>query len=124
MKQKSFILIGMIIVLFVQFSGSQTWSVSKRLTWDPADSSSPSVVVDYSDRIHVVWEDYAPGHGEIYYKRSTNGGGNWSWAKRLTWNSGLSIWPKIAVDSFSDLHLVWEDTSPGNYEIFYKKGTQ
>jgi hypothetical protein len=34
-------------------------------------------------------------------------------------NSGLSENPSIAVDSKGTLHLVWNDDSPGNEEIFY-----
>lgn len=48
----------------------------------------------------------------------------WEKTIRLTWNSSTSSSPKIAADSFSDLHLVWEDNSTGNYEIFYKKGVK
>ena len=34
-------------------------------------------------------------------------------------NSGRSENPSIAVDSKGTLHLVWNDDSPGNEEIFY-----
>jgi len=47
----------------------------------------------------------------------------WTPAKRLTWNSGFSYFPTIAVDSTGNLHVVWQDDTPGNPEIFYKKGT-
>ena len=42
-------------------------------------------------------------------------------AKRLTWNYGGSRSPAIAVDPSGNLHVVWSDDTPGNYEIFYKK---
>ncbi len=58
------------------------------------------------------------GNEEIYYKKSTDGGTTWK-QKRLTWNSGESILPVIAVDSSGNFHVVWEDDSPGNDEIFY-----
>lgn len=48
----------------------------------------------------------------------------WSAAKRLTYSSGYSSVPAIATDSSNNLHVVWYDNNPGNYEIFYKKGTQ
>ena len=47
-------------------------------------------------------------------------GQGWSALKRLTWNSGESSSPAIAVGSGNSLHVVWEDRTPGNYEIFYK----
>jgi len=42
---------------------------------------------------------------------------------RLTWNSGNSLYPDMAVDSSDVIHIVWADYTPGNYEIFYKKST-
>ena len=48
---------------------------------------------------------------------------DWTPAKRLTWNSGDSRLPAIAVDSSGNLHVVWQDDTPGNSEIYYKKST-
>ena len=48
---------------------------------------------------------------------------DWNGAKRLTWTSGSSRSPATAVDSNNHIHVVWEDLTPGNYEIYYKRGT-
>lgn len=46
----------------------------------------------------------------------------WSSLKRLTWSSGGSECPQIAIDSSNVIHLVWEETPPLiNEEIYYKK---
>jgi len=97
-----------------------TWSTNKRLTLTPGYSESPAIAVDSSDNLHVVWEDNTPGNNEIYYKQSTAGGATWSTNKRLTWNSGTSANPAIAVDSSDNLHVVWEDDTSGDREIYYK----
>jgi len=47
----------------------------------------------------------------------------WGVTIRLTWNSGNSLYPDMAVDSSDVIHIVWTDYTPGNYEIFYKKST-
>jgi len=47
----------------------------------------------------------------------------WQATKRLTWNSGISGRASIAVDSNNYIHVVWNDDSPGNYEIYFKKST-
>lgn len=47
---------------------------------------------------------------------------DWSAAKRITWTSGFSSSPAIAVGSTDTLHVVWADPTPGNWEIYYKKG--
>jgi hypothetical protein len=45
--------------------------------------------------------------------------GAWEF-ERLSNNTGASDYPEIA-NSGSNLHLVWQDTSYGNIEIFYKR---
>jgi hypothetical protein len=104
-------------------NGGITWGM-KRLTWNSGVSVQPAIAVDPSNNIHVVWYDWSPGNYEIYYRRSTNSGGTWGSAKRLSWNSGMSSDPSLATDSSNNIHLVWEDSTPGNVEIFYRKGGQ
>lgn len=97
-----------------------SWSAPTRLTWSSANSYSPAVAVDSGNGVHVVFRDDTPGNGEIYYKSSPNGGLTWSGLTRLTWNSGGSLFPVVAVDSTDGVHVAWEEMSPGNREIFYK----
>jgi len=101
--------------------GGSSWT-TKRLSWTSGCSSSPAIAVDSNNHLHVVWKDYTPGNGEIYYKKSTDGGSSWT-TKRLTWNSGDSLSPAIAIDSNNHLHVVWMDSTPGKCEIYYKKST-
>jgi hypothetical protein len=46
---------------------------------------------------------------------------DWAPSKRLTWNSGSSYCPAMPVYSSGNVHVVWEDDTPGNYEIYYGK---
>jgi len=46
---------------------------------------------------------------------------DWTPAKRLTWTSGTSSVPAVATDSNGAVHIVWEDHTPGNSEIYYKR---
>jgi hypothetical protein len=103
--------------------GGSTWTSARRLTWTSGDSWPPSIVVDSSDNLHVVWCDNTSGDFEIYYKKSADGGTTWSMNKRLTWNSGNSYAPDISIDASGHLHVAWCDNTPGNYEIYYKKST-
>ena len=103
--------------------GGTTWFGLKRLTWNSGFSRDPYVVVDSSNTPHAVWYDDSSGKEEIYYKKSTDSGTTWFGFKRLTWNSGYSYTPCIAVAPDDSLHLVWRDSIPGNNEIFYKKST-
>ena len=46
---------------------------------------------------------------------------DWSPVQRLTWNSGYSYYPAVALDASGHIHVVWQDSTPGDYEIYYKK---
>ncbi len=97
------------------------WSNDIRLTYDSNISWAPSLAVNGS-MIHIVWEETRDGNEEIYYKRSTNGGMNWSEDIRLTNNPLSSLYPSIAV-SGNFIHVTWYDFRTGNRAIFYKRST-
>jgi len=98
--------------------GGATWTTNKRLTTN-AGARYPSIAVN-GPNIYVVWYDDTPGNPEIYFKKSDDGGATWTTNKRLTSNAGYSYVPAIAVDG-SNICVVWEDYTPGNYEIYFKK---
>ena len=103
--------------------GGASW-MTKRLTYNAGYSYDPAVAIDTNDHIHIVWSDGSlGGNYEILYKRSTDGGTTWT-TKRLTFNSGPSYLPSIVADSKNHLHVLWGDETPGNWEIYYKKGIQ
>lgn len=111
------------LLCFFAQSARADWSPAKRLTWNAGGSWSPVIAVDSFDNLHVVWYDGTYGNSEICYKKSTDGGTTWTTSQRLTWNSGLSLSPDLALDSADSLHLVWEDGTPGNYEVYYMRST-
>jgi BNR repeat-like domain len=104
-------------------NGGEAWSPAKKITWTSGYSSRPAIAKDSSNRIHLVWEDNTPGNYEIYYKKTTDGGATWSPSQRLNWSSGFSRYAALATDSANNVHVVWQDSTPGNYEIYYKKGS-
>jgi hypothetical protein len=99
-----------------------TWSTAQRISWTGGDSVAPGIVIESGGAVHVVWSDSTPGNPDLYYRGSTDGGTTWSPVQRLTWTAEDSAFPAIAADSGGALHVVWEDFTPGNYEIYYKKG--
>jgi hypothetical protein len=122
MKRTAFLVLGVWLGLGAQ-SARADWNPAKRLTWTPGASNSAAIAIDSMERLHVVWNDATPGNYEIYYKKSTNGGTTWTAAKRLTWTAEDSYGAAIAVDLSDRIHIVWEDATPGDYEIYYKRST-
>jgi len=99
--------------------GGINWEADTRLTNCPGYSFYSSVAVS-GLIVHVVWEDYRDLNHEIYYKCSTNCGTSWGTDTRLTNNPAASYYPKVSVTD-SIVHVAWEDTRDGNYEIYYKR---
>lgn len=122
MKKNAWIIFILGILFLIQSAGAQTWTATKRLTYNSGDSYFPAIALDSNDYIHVVWYDDTPRNYELYYKKSTDGGATWT-TKRLTYNPGETKYPSLAIDSNDHIHLVWGDSSPGNYDIYYKKST-
>jgi hypothetical protein len=120
MKRTALIVLVTGLIFLAQEARAQ-WTSAIRITWTSGESYGPVVAIDSSDHLHVLWYDYTPGSAEIYYKRSETGGNSWTSARRLTWNSGNSSYPAVAVDSLGHPHVVWSDYAPGNAEIYYKR---
>jgi len=103
--------------------GGLSWEGIQRLTNDPAGTFGSCVYVDpFYDYVHVVYFDKRHGDSEIYYRRSTNSGETWEDERRLTNAPGIShfITSCIRSDHAGGLHVVWDDTRDGNFEIYHK----
>jgi hypothetical protein len=103
-----------------------SFSLDGGLTWSPPDSISdgPSsyaaaIAIDSEDNIHVAWQQYiTSGNHEIYYVTKPSGE-SWSTPVNISDNSEDSLYPAIATDNSDNIHVVWEDLTPGNLEILY-----
>ena len=117
--------LGLVILVLGLWFSTQTaqaeWTTAKRITWTSGYSLAPAIAIDPGHTLHVVWYDNTPGNYEIYYKKSTNGGSTWSAAQRLISNSGESSSPAIAIGMDNSINVVWEDSTPGNYEVYYRR---
>ncbi len=126
-------------VMYVSYSEASGWSNVTVISdgfndiyWNDDLSSTPDIVVDRNDNIHVVWYDDTNGawglDKEIMY--STLGASGWTFPKVISdgymgvyWNIGDSFNPSIAVDGLANVHVVWHDTTDGGWgtdnEIMY-----
>ena len=98
-----------------------TWQSEVQITTDMMDSQYPSVSVSGSN-VYLAWEDnrHLPNK-EIYFRRSTNSGVNWSSEVRLTNDTVVSN--DVSVASIGqNIHLAWV-SGTGNSEIYYRNST-
>jgi hypothetical protein len=71
-------------------------------------------------RIDAVWQDKVTGNGEIFYRSINNKQALIGDARNLSNTESLSECPSIAT-SGNSTYVVWEDSTYGNHEIFFKK---
>jgi hypothetical protein len=104
-------------------NGGISWT-TKRLTWTPDFSYDPTIAIDSNDHIYIAWNERVSSKWEIFLKKSTDGGANWT-TQRLTWNSYDSCIPKLAVDSNDNVYVVWNEFNSDKsfFEIFIRKST-
>ena len=79
----------------------------------------PSIAVDGSDNLHVVWDGQATGYltgNQIWYNKYS--GGAWAGPDRISDYAGMQSYDQlqagIAVDSNDYLHVVWAGRSTGH----------
>lgn len=100
--------------------GGTTWQPVKRLTYNSMTSRYPEIAVTGLN-IFVVWRNQPPDKfgGDIYFRKSTDGGTTWLPAKRLTYNF-YDANPAVAV-SGSNIYVVFARFY--DKKIFLKKST-
>ncbi len=94
------------------------WEPEVRLTSDAQSSNNPSLSVSGAN-VFLTWEDNRAGNYEIYFKRSSNSGIDWTSDMRLTVDAGASNNVSLSSSGLN-VHCVWVDSRNGNNEIYYK----
>lgn len=100
-----------------------TWNTGAwvALTTNTTDSHFPDVAAR-GGYVHVVYTDNWPGNEELFYKRITsNGAGGQDQNRRLTYSSGITCYPRVAVSlSGMTVNVAYEDYEGPTYQIFFK----
>jgi hypothetical protein len=107
------------------------------LSNNPRDSVY-SQIAAYKNNVYIVWEEEATENTtpttrgdvirhdnrnyDIYFKKSTDGGGTFSKAINISNNSGFSEHPQIAI-SGRIVYIAWTDDASFNKEILFKKSS-
>ncbi len=109
--------------------GGMSWSPNIRVNSDDLGniSSNPSIAVDNSGIIYLVWQDNRNGNRDIYFAKSSDGGSTWTDPEiRIddditSSNQGN---PSIGVNSTGAIFVVWQDFRSGSdNDIYFAKST-
>ncbi len=125
--------------------GGRTFGINQQvnINTDPSQQELPSIAVDGTSKIHVVWADwrndadgcFVSGGGvdganndDVYYANSTDGGITWSSGKRVNDDLGLEGqgpgFRCITVDENGKIHIVWLDQRNNPLgDIYYANST-
>jgi hypothetical protein len=91
--------------------GGATFSAPRNLSNSSGWSFDPRLLVDSQGGINVVWVCDAPGNHDIFFSRSTDGGGSFSAPLNLSNDAADSLSPQLAVDTSGNISVVWENDS-------------
>jgi hypothetical protein len=103
--------------------GGQNFSALMNLSNSPGTSRTAQIATDLGGNINVVWADNTPPSSstDIFYSRSSNAGASFSAPQNIANNAGFSTNPSLAVDPGGNINVAWEDTTPGNHDIFFSR---
>ncbi len=97
-----------------------SWSAPVNLSNNPGLSFHPQVAT-WSGDVFLSYHDNSPDPAstnyEVYYTRRPSGGA-WTAPVNISNNNGNSRYSKIILDP-SRIHLLWNDNTPGNFDILY-----
>ncbi len=94
------------------------WCTPQRISYTSGHSTLPSIVIDDSFNIHIVWQDDTPGNWEIYYC-CAHYPTSVSDTVNLSSNSNASdIYPSISIYNGDEVHVIWERYDPATYSPY------
>jgi len=109
-------------ILFRRSSdGGSTFENTINLSSNSAPSLHPILLVE-GNHVFVVWEDKSTGGGDVFYRRSEDGGASFGGTINLSETSAGSYRPKLANHG-DHLYVIWLDKSLGKTNVHFKKSS-
>jgi hypothetical protein len=100
-------------VYYRKLSSSSTWGTTKALTSSTSnDNAHPSIAIDRSDNIHVMW-DAEPSPNAIMHMKWDDSTSSWSSAEIVSTNTSANNRnPSVGVDHRGYIYVFWYKTNP------------
>lgn len=98
---------------------SVDFAVLRNVSNSVGDSFSQQIATS-GNNVYLVWYEETQGSFDIFFTRSIDAGFSFPLigASNLSNTPGRSFNPEIEI-SGSNVYVVWEDDSPGNFDIFF-----
>ena len=113
----------------IRYSREPNWGNNNPVPIDEVifQASSPQIIASGSNTLDIIWTAADSGNSQVFHRRSTNGGNNWSAENFVSPANVEALYTDFAIDDNGILHLVWEQTyvvnaQQGSY-IYYTRGT-
>ena len=107
----------------IYFRGSTdsgaTWGAKIKLSSSGRNTSVLPQITASGSSVYVAWSE---SRDEIHFRRSTDNGATWQPTVNLSSNEGVSN-SVYVISSGSDISVVWNDLTPGNYDILFRRST-
>ena len=84
-------------------------------------STLPSLTL-LNENVYTAWTEGPLNDGEVYYRRSTDGGASFGETVNLSNDTGDSVRPELRV-SAPNLFMVWQNQAVKGDDIFFKRST-
>jgi hypothetical protein len=97
-----------------------SFASTMNLSNNEGNSDNPQIS-SLGTAVRIVWQDDTQGNSDIFFKASGNRGESFGSTKNLSNNNGGSFNPMI-ISAEDNVYTVWSDDTPGNSDIFFKKG--
>src|SRR6266566_4987267 len=102
--------------------GGATFTAPKVISYLSEVDLGFRMALDSKGNLYAVW-DTQP-YGNIYLSHSSDGGATFSYTAITNNTSGTGPQgQQIAIDSSDNINVVWQDISPGNYDIFFTRSS-
>ena len=109
---------GNFVILFaVSNNNGTTFTTPINISNNTGDSFNPQIATTGSN-VYVTWVDDTPGNNDIFFAASSDNGTSFATPINISNNTGSSLNSQIAT-SGSNVYVTWEDSFPGNFDIFF-----
>lgn len=115
---------GVLGILFSRsVDGGTTFSAPIMVSTNTTGSFLPELAVGSTGNVYLVWEDDTSSNAGISFSRSLDQGQTFAAPKTLSGGNNNCTNPQINSDLAGNLNVVWENDSPGNFEVFFSRST-